>query len=446
MSRPSFMNKRIPTLLGLLILVGGLIAGIVLVNRSQVLESKAGPTESPKNVKVTNKGSNTFSVSWTTDTPMTGYLKYSEDPAKINLPAGDTRDQISGTSQSYTNHYVNITGLGPNKTYYFLIGSGSQTYNDGGKPYQVRTWAQASTPPEDVASGKILAADNAPVNGALVFLDVEGGETLSTISKNDGTWRLNIANSRDKDGKVITYDPKKTLISIFAQAGTQGSATATTNTEKSKPVPDIVLGKNQNFLTGSESNTLIANLGETATRGAAFDVASSSLSIVDSGTSSGAIKLNYPAISGELVATSSPELRGTLVGGGDLAIKIGDIEDVITVGADGSWTWTPPSPLGSGTQEIQLLSVDKNDVESSLSRSFTVVAMGDIGGLPAFVATPSATPEPTPVDEVTTMPETDNPELEKSGTLENTVALVMFAILLLYGGSKMKVYFKKYEK
>lgn len=446
MTRPSFMNKRIPTLLGLLILIGGLVAGIVLVNRSQVLESKAGPTESPKNVKITNKGSNTFSVSWTTDTPMTGYLKYSEDPAKINLPAGDTRDQISGTSQSYTNHYVNITGLGPNKTYYFLIGSGSQTYNDSGKPFQVRTWAQASTPPEDVVSGKVLAADNAPVNGALIFLDVEGGETLSTISKNDGTWRLNIANSRDKEGKVLAYDPKKTLISIFAQAGTKGTATATTNTEKSKPVPDIVLGKNQNFLTGSETNSLIANLGDTATRSAAFDVASSSLSIIDTATSSGSIKLTYPAISGELVATSSPELRGTLAGGGDLAIKIGDIEDIITVGADGSWTWTPPSPLTPGAQEVQLLSVDENDIESSLSRNFTVLAMGDIGGLPAFVATPSATPEPTPIDEVSTMPETDDPELEQTGAIENTILLVLFALVLMVGGSKMKLYFKKYER
>ena len=75
------------------------MAGVVLVNNRQGLLTKAGPTESPKNVKISDRGSAGFTVSWTTDTPVTGYLKYSENPAKITSPAGDIRDQISGSSQ-----------------------------------------------------------------------------------------------------------------------------------------------------------------------------------------------------------------------------------------------------------------------------------------------------------------------------------------------------------
>jgi hypothetical protein len=104
MTQTGIMTKRIPTIVGVLILLAGLVAGVILVNNRQGLLTKAGPTESPKNVKVSNLGSSTFTVSWTTDTPVTGYLKYSEDPAKITTPAGDIRDQISGSSQGYTNH------------------------------------------------------------------------------------------------------------------------------------------------------------------------------------------------------------------------------------------------------------------------------------------------------------------------------------------------------
>jgi hypothetical protein len=130
MIKTGLMTKRIPTALGILILLGGLVAGVILVNSRQGLITKAGPTEAPKNVKISNKGSNTFTVSWTTDTPVTGYLKYSENPAKINTPAGDIRDQISGSSQGYTNHYVNVTGLNPDKSNYLMVGSGSQLYDD----------------------------------------------------------------------------------------------------------------------------------------------------------------------------------------------------------------------------------------------------------------------------------------------------------------------------
>lgn len=437
MAKPGIMNRRIPTLLGLVILITGLVAGIALVNRRTSLESKAGPTESPKNIKLSNISATGFSVNWATDTPMTGYIKYSEDPAKINLPAGDVRDQISGTSQNYTNHYVNITGLGPNKTYYFNIGSGSQTYSDNNKPFQVRTWVQANTPPEDVVNGKVVTTEGGPVSGAIVLLDIEGGETLSTITKNDGTWRINLASVRDKAGKVLTYDPKTAPISIFIQAGAQGTATAVTNTEKARPVPDIVIGRNQSFVEGQGiMNTLANSMENEATRTAAFQLAEASTTDI---TENNPIKMIYPAIDGELVATDTPEIRGTMLPNSSLKIKVGELEGNISVGEDGTWKWSPTTALTSGNQTINLSYIDAQERELSLTRNFVVVAMGNIGGLPAFTATPSATPEMTPTPtEVTTMPETDNPDLEKTGAVEMTLGAITIGLLLIWSGRYLK--------
>jgi hypothetical protein len=438
MTQKGLMNRKIPTVLGLIILIAGLISGVILVNNRTSFQSKAGPTESPKNIKITNRGSGTFSVSWTTDIPLTGYLKYSEDPAKINLPSGDVRDQISGTSQSYTNHYVNITGLGANKTIYFLIGSGSQTYNDNDKPFQARTLVSISAPAEDIVSGKIINGDGSPVNGAIVFVDMENTETLSTISKNDGSWRINISTARTKDGKLPTIDPKKTLLSIFASAGTSGTATAITNTEKARPVPDIILGKNQSFV---ESSIDLANLSsQNASKSGGFALSESQLSS-DTFAKNSLVTFLNPAIDGELIATTSPELKIKLATGSGVVFTVGTQKSTnITATNSGEWAWSPLEPFTSGLNNLLIEFLDDKGAKQQVSRKFNVLAIGDIGGLPAFTATPSATPNlivVAPTDG-TTMPETTSENLNNSGTLGTSILLTLSGIILFGLGRYLK--------
>lgn len=442
MATPGLMNKRIPTLLGILILIGGLVAGVILVNMRQGVESQAGPTESPKNIKISNRGSTTFSVSWTTDIPLTGLIKYSEDPTKINTPAGDARDQISGTSQGYTNHSVNVTGLGANKTYYFLIVSGSGTYEDNGKPFQIRTTAQTIAPPEDVIFGKVVGAGGEAVNGAIVFVEAEGGETLSTITRTDGTWRLNLANSKDKNGAVLTYDPQKALLSIFVQAGTAGTATALADTSKDTPVADIALGKNQSFIdTGSLSSGLVAT--EAAAAQAGFQIVASQLSLSEELEATSAVKILNPAVNGEIITSDLPEFRGKAPASSTvkLTIDLPTQTQVVTADIDGNWTWTPAEKLAQGGHTLTAEYPDATNQLQKIMRAFSVLALS---GLPAFTATPSATPVVTPITVtpiptiITTMPATESGELTDSGGLITTMGLTLLGISLLVFGSLAK--------
>lgn len=443
MAKAGLMNKRIPTLLGILILIGGLIAGVVLVNMRQGLESKAGPTESPKNVKLSNRGATTFSVSWSTDIPLTGLIKYSEDPAKITTPAGDARDQISGTSKGYTNHTVNVTGLGANKTYYFLIVSGSGSYDNNGKPFQVRTTTQTIAPPEDVIFGKVIGASGEGINEAIVFVEAEGGETLSTITRADGTWRLNLANARDKQGAVLAYDPQKALLSIFIQAGTAGTATAITDTSKDKPVPDITIGKNQSFIEGgSLAASLTATESGGTSAGAGFQLVAAQLSMSEQLEATATVKILNPAVNGEIIATDLPEFRGKGPAGTTLKLTVdapAEITQVVTVDIDSNWSWTPPQRLAQGGHTFSVQYTDAGNQLQTMTRTFTVLA----SGLPAFTATPSATAElvtPTPTI-ATTMPATSSAQLEDTGGLTTTLALAALGIgLLLFGNySKRKL-------
>jgi len=442
MSKTGIFAKRIPTAIGILILIGGLVAGVILVNSRQGLLTKAGPTEAPKNVKISNKGSNTFTVSWTTDTPVTGYIKYSENPAKIKTPAGDIRDQISGSSQGYTNHYVSVTGLSPDKTNYFMIGSGSQLYDDSGKSFEIRTGQQVIAPPEDVINGKVIGVDGNPINYAVVYVETEGGETLSTVTKTDGTWRLNLALSRDNKGAVLTYDPATSLVSIFVQAGISGTATAITNTGRTKPVPDIVLGKNQSFV-----ETLVATGSGTVDEGkiksGGFkNITEEAAPILspDATESAGSMVILNPAINGEMIATSSPEFSGKTTPGTTIRVTVRspiELTSMIKADKNGIWKWTPPQGLDPGIHTLTLEYTDENNIFQKVVRTFTVLAADKTSGLPAFSATPSATitatSSATPT-RIASMPATSAGNLTNTGALSVTVLMgVLGVVLYLFG-------------
>ncbi|KKT50617.1 MAG: Large repetitive protein [Candidatus Collierbacteria bacterium GW2011_GWB1_44_197] len=441
------MSKRIPTLLGVFILIAGLVAGVILVNKKTGFESKAGPSESPKNLKISNLSATTFSVSWSTDIPLTGLIKFSEDPVKITTPGGDVRDQISGTSQSYNNHTVNISGLSASKTYYFLVVSGSGTFDDNGKPFQVRTATQAIAPPEDIIFGKVVRDTGDPVNGGIVFLEAEGGQTLSTITQTDGTWRLNLANSRDKDGKILTYDPEKTLLSIFVQAGNTGTATALTDTSKDQPVPDIVMGKNQSFVDTGRLLSGIEDIPPVQT-GEGFQLEVSQLTLSDQLEATSSVKILNPATNGEIIATDKPELRGKAPAGTVIKLTLNSVEmtQVVQADNDGNWKWTPPQKLDPGQHTLTVEFTDSANQIQRIVRTFTVL----LSNLPAFTATPSATPTgligisptPTAVTLTPAMPATQSAVLVPSGELTTTFGLALLGILMLLIGSLSKKWLK----
>lgn len=435
------LTKRIPTLLGVVVLLVGLAAGVFLVGRQQLLGTQAGPTSLPRNVKIVNRGSNSLTVTWISDVPVTGFVKYSDNPARLTLPAGDARDQISGNTNQYTTHFVDINGLTADKTYYFEIGSGSQMYNDGGKPYQVRTAPAGATPAEDVTSGKILNVSNSGVGGALVYVDITGAETLGTLTKNDGSFRLALSNARDSTGKFVAYDKAKENVTIFVQAGGAGTATALTNTATDNPVPDITLGKTHNFAGGEivpETVSSLSSGSNTATNSGFANISDTSTvpSITSTPEATYSVKMTYPLTDGEKIATTSPVFLGTGPIGTLLSLSItstltSSSSGVATVSAQSKWQWPSPKVLPLGRHTINL-SWKEGATSYNFKRMFEIVAAGSIGGLPSFTSTPSATPTASSSGR-TTMPSTVS-GIPEPGLLTPTVWLLIVGIGLFFGG------------
>lgn len=89
--RASLWYKRIPTLLGLFLLGAGLVTVSWLINSDTLFLTKASPPYTPENIRITNLSDTSFTISFTTATPVLGTLSYGTSPTGGNV-ALDDRD------------------------------------------------------------------------------------------------------------------------------------------------------------------------------------------------------------------------------------------------------------------------------------------------------------------------------------------------------------------
>jgi len=415
----------IPTILGLVVLLGGTAAGIFLIRKGPTFLLKATPGVTPKQIKVTNITDTSFTVSWITEEPTEGFVHFGQTSSLGNI-ATDDRDAISRKTISSSTHHVSIKNLKPKTKYYFKIGSGGKTFDNSGSAWEVTTanTPTSEVPPSDIVSGEVENQDGTPGEGAIVYLSIANMTPQSTLVHTSGNWliALNNAFSSDLSG-YASYDKQAQIIEIFVQ-GEEKTATAITTTGNDNPIPKITLGKNYDFRQkeNSKPETEASPSGQTseekeATASGQQEETSSKFSFEDLGqaTEDTTISIINPT-EGEVLNTQKPAFSGTGPAGKTIQILLESssaFSDTLTVDEEGNWTWSPPEELEPGEHSITISYLGK-----TFTRYFTVLAAGE-SDLPAFTATPSATgtPSPTPTPETTPTP-TVSPE--PTPTLETT--------------------------
>ena len=148
---------KIPTLLGLIALIGGLIGGIVMINSRQQLVTKAAVAPTPQGVAISNITDRSFTVSWTTTFPASGFIKLIPQgkPERIIL---DDRDKNQSSQNKRTVHYVAVDSLSPSEAYKFVIGGDNSQFDQNGSPVFVRIAPAFSLAPQsDISTGGILS-------------------------------------------------------------------------------------------------------------------------------------------------------------------------------------------------------------------------------------------------------------------------------------------------
>lgn len=198
------MQKQIPTVVGLLILLGALISGLIFFSDGTgVFTPRAAADVTPKNIIISNLKPDSFTVSFFTDKATAGFVKYGTDPTRLNSQASDDRDQLSGSVGEYTSHHITVRGLESGTDYYYVLGTESRNeFDNEGQPFHVTTPATpaGSMPPAVTIYGSISNEGGTPAEGAVVYVIKEKISPLSSLVKGSGSWAIPLSQALLKDG------------------------------------------------------------------------------------------------------------------------------------------------------------------------------------------------------------------------------------------------------
>ncbi len=430
-------ERRIPTLVALLVLLITLGGFIGYFEMRPSLFSKATSTIQISNLHISNVTDSSVAISWISSAPANGSVVYGE--GKDRRIAQDDRDR-EGKTSTYRTHHVSVRNLAPSTTYTFRILSGSQTLDDNGKPYEFTTGEHLGTPPTiEPSYGKIINARNDPAQGALVYLTLSGGQPLSTLSSDSGVWLVPTSLARTFDGRAYSAATKESQIeiTIYGEDGTQ--AFAITDIEHDSPTPEITLGKEPyNFrLTARETKNPDQRsvLGEQTEK---------------------PIAILAPGQNSALTSTK-PLIRGTALPGKIVRIVVESKPQFgeVTVGSDGTWHWAPEKELPPGSHVLTIRTTDAAGKEVLKSQRFSVLKSGTqvlgeatpSGTITPIVpsATPTLTPMVTPsvtISAISPSPTAIVPSgsMPRSGSVGATIMLLAAgSILFLLGAAKMLV-------
>lgn len=380
------MKKKIPTILGVTVLLIGVVTGVFLVENKQIFKLRASPEIQPKNLRVTNITDTSLTVTYTTDSQVATFLQFGEEVNMVTTP------QTPQSLEPGNIHSVTLSGLTESKLYYFTINSDGRNFDNNGIPWEAKTGKKLAAPDTSlIISGKILNQNEAPIENVLVYSSLSGGPALSAITNSDGIWILPLSLTRTVElDDYSPLDETTSEIEITVQGGALGVSSALIYPLSAQPTPNIYLGQTYDFRNVQPS-------AEGTTPNAEIDLTSNQND--DSGftidqTSAPQDEVTLESVdNGEVIYTPQPEFFGDGPAGTDITITVESdpITETVTVEEDGFWRWNVPEDLEDGIHKVTVKWTDANGILQTITKSFVVNAQEG----PAFVSTPSATPTPT---------------------------------------------------
>lgn len=413
----SLQSRHIPTIVGILILVGGLVGGIFLANSATTgFLPRASPETTPKNIKVTNVTDTSFTVSWITDSKTTGYIKYGTVANALSLTATDDRDQVSGTTGTYRTHHVTIRGLKASTAYYYKLGTTSTLlYDNNGQPYQTSTTTAVSSNARTIY-GQVLLSTQTGVGGALVYISSPDMAPLSVLTQSTGSFVLSLSQARTKSLTSAATLSDSMPLDVFIQ-GDDATSVITATLDLAQPLPDVTLGKNQDLTQAAPTSAAVTPTPNLTTTEIQSKFSAQLLAPpTESSSSAQTLKISAPA-EGSVQTIRKPKILGEAPKSTRIALQFmgpTNLKTTILSTSAGVWSYTPTSLLTNGDYTLTATATSSGKTESSQIHFSVAVA----------------TPTPRPVVESASTSAT----LPVSGNQEMTVMLVLAGVLLMSSG------------
>ena len=414
---------KLPTILGVLILLAGVITGVFLINSKQIFKLSADIDATPKNVRLANITDSSFTVTWTTDIETNGFIKWGKGEFSLSKVALE-----EGTDKSFV-HSVNVIGADSNSNVLFKISFNGKDYDNEGIPWQTKTLSvKNSSGTSLIASGTILKPDASTPAKALVYLTINGS-VLSTLTSDEGNYIIPIST-------YINNITDNTAIEISVQGGLLGSSQSVIYPRTIKSVPTMILGRTYDFRSLSQTDD--SSLPESSLTVPESIEISSRFEITKTNEPKTTENIQINSIDeGEIITTINPEFFGTAPKNSELEIVVeSEMQtDTLKTTSTGKWSWSPPNNLEPGEHKLTVKWRDATGVLRTVTRSFIVSASEG----PAFESTPSASLSPSPsatatssATPVSTSASLGGPTPE-TGSLTPTMGLFIIGFGLLLG-------------
>lgn len=365
-------EKRIPTFLGLILLLGTIYLTTKLVSSPKSTSIKASQGCDPINPQITNKTDKSATISFTTSDDCLSGLTIENFNYENLRPKGKI-------------HYFDVDKLDANKNYQFEITINGKKYSANDYIFETAQKPTSPIPASNLAWGKILTSENNPATQAIVYLNVPGGSPLSALVSSSGHWNISLAVSFNEGLSDWFALPSNIEENIFVISPGYPSTQIVSNTSRNNPVPDIILG--QNSFLSPEAVATDPILPQVNLINTEIDLVSGKpLEILNPKTN-------------ETINSLKPDIFGTASPNSKLNIKVESpvtLSGEVEVDSSGEWNWSPPQNLTPGEHTITVTDEKNNKV----SKKFIVLAAES--SQPAFSASESAlvatsTPTPNPI-------------------------------------------------
>lgn len=392
--KENFWNKKIPSLLGIILIIIGIGATTILVKQEGLFSIKANPSQEPKDVRISNITDNSFTVSYWTIDDTTGVLNYGNSQS-FGQSGLDDRDQESGNVINHKIHNITVRNLNPTTKYYFAIISGKDTYTNNSIPFEVTTGSPINTNPlqQDPMTGKIILPTGNTPKEAILLLTTENAQIISTLVKKDGTYILPLNSLRNNDLSSYFKLGEDQIIKLLV-FGDNLTSNVILSANQIRPVPTITLSSNFDF---TSSKTPVASSSATTQSFPSF-----SSSTLDNIASSEP-KIITP-LKDQGFSDQQPQFKGTTSPNETVEIIIHSDEQIKTqVQADskGNWTYRPDAKLSEGQHTITIVTKNAAGVLKTITQSFVVYASGSqiegavVSPIPTQILTLTPTIEPS---------------------------------------------------
>lgn len=163
-------------------------------------------------MEIVNLTDTSFTVVWVTEDTVSGSIAYGTDPADLSSSAVDLRDGLDAQS-AYNTHFIEVTDLIPDTTYYFEVTSGTEVFGTD-DPYVVTTFSTlADPPPSDTIEGVITGEGLSDVSDAVVLATIVDkadpgnlvySNTRAVLPDSAGGWLLSLGDARTPIGTYFT--------------------------------------------------------------------------------------------------------------------------------------------------------------------------------------------------------------------------------------------------